>query len=71
MITSIYSGGGIGNQLIYTTNLLATAYENNINFKNIAFKAERYFKVDLKKLIVKMNGQGERLFFFRNMLIYV
>ena len=41
MITSIYSGGGIGNLLIYTTNLLATAYENNINFKNIAFKAER------------------------------
>lgn len=65
MITSIYSGGGIGNQLIYTTNLLATAYENNINFKNIAFKAERYFKVDLKKINCKNEWAGRKTIFLQ------
>ena len=50
MITSIYSGGGIGNQLIYTTNLLATAYENNICFENISFKAEKYFTINMKDI---------------------
>ena len=43
MITSIYSGGGIGNQLIYTTNLLATAYENNINFKKYCIQSGKIF----------------------------
>lgn len=60
MITSIYSGGGLGNQLIFATNLLASALKKNISYKNISFKAQIYFDIEspLQKSFICTNIWG-------------
>lgn len=65
MITTIYAGGGIGNQLIFLSNMLATAIEEKKGFNNIAFKADKYFEVNLKDIKCINCWGGEKTVFLQ------
>lgn len=45
MIVAFTSGGQLGNQLMFEANLMATSMKYHISYKNIAFKAKKYFEI--------------------------
>lgn len=65
MITNIYAGGGIGNQLIFLSNILATAIEERKAFNNIAFKASKYFEINPKNFSCINCWGGKKTIFFQ------